>query len=135
MHSVTVSGETVAALKTNLAAHLAALNGAAAVEATDAKRSVGRPKSAEKTPEDLRAEMGLEPAVEAPKTPAPAPKAKTEADVKAALNECMAARTGDPDEMAGMGRVKAVLKSFGVQKISELKAAQYADVVEAAQKS
>lgn len=137
MYRVTVEGDSVPTLKTALAAMLASLSGEAAEPAAVAgKKGPGRPaKSAGPSAADMAAEMGLDvPAEKAPAAP-PAPKQKTEAEVKAALMECMALRTGDADELAGNARVKAVLGQFGAQKISELKPAQYNDVVAAAQKA
>lgn len=134
--SVTVSGANKSALVAALLAFAGELgDGEVTIQAGAAeKKGPGRPPKAGKSAAEMAEELGLD----AP-TPAPAAKPKpvavTEEQVRAALNELMAHRTGDADETSGMTRVKDCLKLMGVVRIKDLKPEQYAETVERAQKA
>jgi hypothetical protein len=66
-----------------------------------------------------------------PAKPAAAPaKVYTEAEVRAKLQELMTARTGDANEQAGIVRVKAALAKVGAEKIKDVPATKYAELVQ-----
>lgn len=133
MIKVGVEGETLGAVKAALVALLASLG--AEVVADETKKGPGRPPKAGKTAAEQAADLGLDSPTPAAAVAAPKVVQNTVEEVKAAMNELMAQRTGDADETAGVDRVKAVLKKLGAANVSGLKPAQYNEAVDAAQKA